>query len=289
MKKRTKEIAIYGRGGVGKSTIAANLSASLALSGQRVLQIGCAPKSDSTHSLRAGAPIATLLETMRERPGASPDDVIVEGFAGVFCLETGGPPLGVIWPGSAIQSAIQTIKESGVFQRLDLDYVIYDVLGDDAGGSFTVPVRQGLFEHIFTVMSADLKSISTTNALFKGIRQHAESAGGLVGGIIANFIDAPYTRDLIKEYASATTVNIIEYVPRSNLLKDVEHQGKTVVESRPESDVSEAFRRLAASVIDHRRSRVPYPLEPNDLWRLNVRWNARFVEMETGEGAGASI
>lgn len=288
-KHRTKEIAIYGKGGAGKSSITANLCAALALSGHRVLQVGCGSRGDSTHALRAGAPVATLLDSMRNNPENSVESAIVKGFGGVFCLETGGPPLGVIWPGSAIQAAIQAIKESGVFQRLELDYVLYDVQGDDAGGGFTVPVRKGVFEHIFTVMAAELKSITTTNALFKGIRQHANSAGGLVGGIIANFIDAPYTRDLIRDYASGTTVDIIEYIPRSDLVMEVEHQGKTVVEAYPDSHLAGVYKRLAATVAGHKKSRIPYPLEPNDLWRLNVKWNSRFVEMETGEGAGASI
>jgi nitrogenase iron protein NifH len=284
-----KRIAFYGRSGVGKTAISANLSVALSFAGYRVLLVGCGCKSDSAASSRRNGSIPTLLELMHECPSAFPDEVVQEGFAGVFHLETGAPPAVRANSDLSIISAVQCINESGLFERLNLDYVIYNVQGDEAGGGFTVPIRKGFFQDIFTVMSAELKSVRAANSLFEQIRQHSTRGGARVGGIIANFVDAPYSRSLIDDFAERTATNVLAYFPRSFRLENPEVREKTIFEMSPDLLLAEAFDSLAKKIATHGDSLIPRPLEPDDIWKFSMKWNTRFAEMETAEGTGAGI
>ena len=284
-----KLIAFYGRNGVGKTAISANLSVALALAGYRVLLVSCGCKSDSVASSRRNGTISTLLELMRECSSASPDEVVQGGFAGVFHLETGAPPADRVNSDLSIIAAVQCINESGLFERLKLDYVIYNVQGDEAGGHFTVPVRKGPFQSIFTVMSAELRSVRAANSLFEQIRQQSGNGGARVGGIIANFMDAPYSHSLIDDFAEKTATNVLAYFPRSFQLQNSEVQGKTVFEGITDTLLVEEFGRLALKIATHGDSLVPRPLNSDDVWKFSMKWNTRFAEMETAEGAGAGI
>jgi len=281
-----RRIAMYGRNGVGKTTISGNLSVALSRAGHRVLVVGCGGKTDSATSLQGNMSVPTLLEHMRKRPAASPEDVVQEGFAGVFCLETGAPPVGEANPDASIMSAVQRINESGLLERLALDYVIYNVQGDEAGGGFTVPIRKGLFQNIFTVMAGELKSVRAANSIFELIRQHTADGGVRSGDIIANFMDAPYSRALVDEYAERTSARVVAYLPRSFRLESPERREKAVFE---DPLLAEAFDSLALKIATHGDSRIPHPLPPDDIWRFSMKWNTRFMEMEAGEGAGAGI
>jgi nitrogenase iron protein NifH len=284
-----KRIAIYGRNGVGKTTISANLSVALARAGLRVLLVGCGCKADSVISTRGNGSVPTLLGLMRERPAASLEEVVQEGFAGVFRLETGAPQSGGTHLDTSIMTAVQHINESGLFERLGLDYVIYNVQGDEAGGGFTVPIRKGLFQDIFTVMSAELKSVRAANSLFELIRQHSGDGGARAGGIIANFMDAPYSRELIDGFAEKTATKVLAYLPRSFRLSNTEAGERTIFEASPDSPLINEFDSLALKITNHGDSLVPRPLVPDDVWRFSMTWNTRFAEMEAAEGAGAGI
>ncbi|MDF2572149.1 MAG: nifH1 2, partial [Sporomusa sp.] len=169
MSKKIKQIAIYGKGGIGKSTTTSNISASLSKLGYKVMQFGCDPKADSTNTLRGGTYIPTVLDTLREKNKVQAEDVIYKGFNGVYCVEAGGPAPGVGCAGRGIITAVQLLKQLKVYDELDLDVVIYDVLGDVVCGGFAVPIREGIAEHVFTVSSADFMAIYAANNLFKGI------------------------------------------------------------------------------------------------------------------------
>jgi hypothetical protein len=166
-----KQIAIYGKGGIGKSTTTSNLSAALADMGYKVMQFGCDPKADSTNTLRDGSYIPTILDLLREKGRVEPRDAIFEGYNGIYCVEAGGPSPGVGCAGRGIITAVQLLKQQNIYEELGLDYVIYDVLGDVVCGGFAVPIREGIAKHVFTVSSSDFMSIYSANNRFRGIQK----------------------------------------------------------------------------------------------------------------------
>lgn len=282
MAKKTTQIAIYGKGGIGKSTTTSNLSAALSKMGYKVMQFGCDPKSDSTNTLRDGKYIPTVLDTLRERSTVKASEVIFEGFNGIYCVEAGGPAPGVGCAGRGIITAVELFKQQKVFEELDLDYVIYDVLGDVVCGGFAVPIREGIAEHVFTVSSADFMSVYASNNLFKGIHKYSRSGGALLGGVIANSINAPYTREIIDDFAAQTKTQIIEYVPRSVTVTQSELQGKTTIEAAPDTAQADVYRSLAKKIANHTESKVPEPLETGELRKWAAKWGDYLLALETG-------
>jgi nitrogenase iron protein NifH len=231
--KKPKRIAIYGKGGIGKSTTTSNISAALADAGLKVMQFGCDPKADSTNTLRGGEYIPSVLELLRERRRVDAHEALFQGFKGVYCVEAGAPAPGVGCAGRGIITAVESLKQQNIFDELDLDVVIYDVLGDVVCGGFAVPVREGIAEHVFTVSSADFMSIYAANNLFKGIERYSSAGGALLGGIIANSINTPFHRDIIEDFADKTKTQIVQYVPHSLTLTQAELQGKRPSRPRP--------------------------------------------------------
>lgn len=283
MAKKIKQIAIYGKGGIGKSTTTSNISAALAVAGYKVMQFGCDPKSDSTNTLRGGKYIPTVLDTLREKTKVTPEEVVYTGFNGVYCVEAGGPAPGVGCAGRGIITAVQLLKQLHVFEELDLDIVIFDVLGDVVCGGFAVPVREGIAEHVFTVSSSDFMAVYAANNLFKGIKKYSNSGGALLGGIIANSINAQYGRSIIDDFALQTSTNIIEYVPRSITVTQSELQGKTTIEAAPFSEQAQVYKRLAEKIAEHEKSAVPSPLETQELREWAAKWAEEILALETGQ------
>jgi nitrogenase iron protein NifH len=282
MARKLRQIAIYGKGGIGKSTTTSNISAALAVAGYKVMQFGCDPKADSTNTLRGGKYIPTVLDTMRDSNTVKATDVIFEGFGGVYCVEAGGPAPGVGCAGRGIITAVQLFKQQKIFEKLDLDFVIYDVLGDVVCGGFAMPIREGIAEHVFTVTSADFMAIYAANNLFKGIHKYSNSGGALLGGIIANSINEPYARNIVDDFAEQTKTAIVEYVPRSVTVTQAELQGKTTVEASPNSTQAAVYRQLADKISSHTQSRVPAPLEVKELRDWASKWADALLALETG-------
>lgn len=283
MAKKIKQIAIYGKGGIGKSTTTSNISAALSTAGYKVMQFGCDPKSDSTNTLRGGKYIPTVLDTLREKSVVKAHEVIYQGFNGIYCVEAGGPAPGVGCAGRGIITAVQLFKQQKVFEELDLDFVIYDVLGDVVCGGFAVPVREGIAEHVFTVSSADFMAVYAANNLFKGIQKYSNSGGALLGGVIANSINAPYSKEIIDDFVKQTNTQVVEYVPRSVTVTQSELQGKTTIEAAPDSKQAEIYRSLAKKIAEHDNSKVPTPLEISDLREWAKKWGDYLLAIETGE------
>lgn len=278
--KKIKQIAIYGKGGIGKSTTSSNISASLSKMGYKVMQFGCDPKSDSTNTLRGGTYIPTVLDTLREKGTVKAHDVIFEGFNGVYCVEAGGPAPGVGCAGRGIISAVELFKQQKVFEDLDLDYVIYDVLGDVVCGGFAMPIREGIAQHVFTVSSADFMSVYACNNLFKGIKKYSNSGGALLGGIIANSISNATQKELIDDFANLTGTNIMQYVPRSMTVTQAELQGKTTIEASPDSEQAAIYMELAKRIDEHTNSKVPNPMETNDLRAWANVWGEKILQLQ---------
>jgi len=283
MAKKIKQIAIYGKGGIGKSTTTSNISAALSTAGFKVMQFGCDPKSDSTNTLRGGKYIPTVLDTLREKNVVKAREVIFEGFNGIYCVEAGGPAPGVGCAGRGIITAVQLFKQQKAFEELDLDYVIYDVLGDVVCGGFAVPIREGIAEHVFTVSSADFMAVYAANNLFKGIQKYSNSGGALLGGVIANSINAPYAKEIIDDFVKQTNTQVVEYVPRSVTVTQSELQGKTTIEAAPNSKQADVYRSLAKKIAEHTESKVPTPLEVSDLRAWASKWGDYLLALETGE------
>jgi nitrogenase iron protein NifH len=283
MSKRIKQIAIYGKGGIGKSTTTSNLSAALAEMGLKVMQFGCDPKSDSTNTLRNGKFIPTVLDTLREQSTVKARDVIFEGFNGIYCVEAGGPAPGVGCAGRGIITAVELFKQQRAFQELDLDVVIFDVLGDVVCGGFAVPIREGIAEHVFTVSSSDFMSIYASNNLFKGISKYSNAGGALLGGVIANSMGPPYSQEIIDDFVTRTGTAVVEYIPRSITVTQSELQGKTTIEALPRSVQAEVYRSLARKIAAHETSKAPSPLEVSALREWAGQWADRLLALEQGK------
>jgi nitrogenase iron protein NifH len=285
MGRKLKQIAIYGKGGIGKSTTTSNLSAALAEMGLRVMQFGCDPKSDSTNTLRKGKFIPTVLDTLREQSAVKARDVIFEGFNGIYCVEAGGPAPGVGCAGRGIITAVELFKRQKIFEELDLDVVIFDVLGDVVCGGFAVPIREGIAEHVFTVSSSDFMSIYASNNLFKGISKYSNSGGALLGGVIANSMGPPYSLDIINDFVLKTATTVVEYIPRSITVTQSELQGKTTIEAAPRSAQAGVYRSLAKKIAGHETSKAPSPLEAAALREWAGGWADRLLALEQGKVA----
>jgi nitrogenase iron protein NifH len=291
--KKIKQIAIYGKGGIGKSTTTSNLSAALSDMGYKVMQFGCDPKADSTNTLRDGTYIPTVLEMLRDKGKVDAHEAIFEGYNGIYCVEAGGPAPGVGCAGRGIITAVQLLKRQKVFEELELDYVIYDVLGDVVCGGFAVPIREGIAQHVFTVSSSDFMAVYAANNLFKGIQKYSNSGGALLGGVIANSVapDSGYQRSIIDDFVERTKTQVVQYVPRSITVTQSELSGKTTIEAAPDSKQAEVYRELARRVDEHTESKTPNPLTPQELREWAAKWSDQILAVESGEvrQAAASI
>ena len=281
-KRKTKHIAIYGKGGIGKSTTTSNISAALAEAGYRVIQIGCDPKSDSTNNLRGGKYLPTVLDSLREGVNVKIEDVSDYGFGGVLCIEAGGPVPGVGCAGRGINAAVTLLQELNLFEEFKADYVLYDVLGDVVCGGFAVPIREGMTDQVYVVTSSDFMAIYAANNLFRAISKYAPSGGALLGGVIANSVSAQYSQTIIDDFANRTGTNVIGYVPKSLSVSQSELYGQTVIEASPSSPQADVYRNLALYIAGNETVRTPKPLSVNDLRQWAREWGDRLFEVEQG-------
>lgn len=286
---KPKQIAIYGKGGIGKSTTTSNISAALADAGYRVIQIGCDPKADSTNTLRGGKDLPTVLDSIREKSSrVKLEDVSVVGFGGVLCIEAGGPVPGVGCAGRGINAAVDLLQELKLYEEFRPDFVLYDVLGDVVCGGFAVPIRDNISDQVFVVSSSDFMAIYAANNLFKAIAKYAPSGGARLGGIIANGLSAPYSKGLVDDFASRTGAKAVGYVPRSLVVSQSELYGQTVIEASPESSHAVIYRDLARYISENEETVVPSPLNTAELRTWAREWGDRILSVESGivqEGA----
>lgn len=263
-----KKIAVYGKGGIGKSTLAANLSAALGLAGYRVLQVGCDPKQDSTRLLLQGRTIATALDYLRRTPPEMRrlEAIVHEGFADVACVEAGGPEPGVGCAGRGILSTFELLEQLGI-ERLRHDFVLYDVLGDVVCGGFAVPLREEYAELVFIVTSGEFMALYAANNILRGIRNY-EGQGPRVGGILFNGRGLEGETERVERFCHAVKLPIVARFPRSELFSEAEREGRTIVEHFPGSDIAGQFRQLAQHV-SHVPPHLPaWPLDPAELEKV---------------------
>jgi nitrogenase iron protein NifH len=280
--RKAQHVAIYGKGGIGKSTTTSNISAALAEAGYKVIQIGCDPKSDSTTILRNGDELPTVLETLREHSKVKLEDISRVGFGGVLCIEAGGPVPGVGCAGRGITAAVDLLQELHLFEEYKPDVVLYDVLGDVVCGGFAVPIRDGLAQRAFVVSSSDFMAIFAANNLFRAVSKYAPFGGARLGGVIANGLLASYAKPLIDDFVDRTGTQVVGYVPRSTVVSQSELYGKTVIEAAPDTEQAEIYRGLARSLVSNQESVIPRPLNGPELKLWAREWGDRIFASETG-------
>lgn len=244
------KLAVYGKGGIGKSTTVSNISAALALSGLRVMQIGCDPKADSTASLHGGAPLNTVLDLVRQRRDAFElSDMAVEGFGGVICVEAGGPTPGLGCAGRGIIAALEKLEQKGAYEVYKPDVVIYDVLGDVVCGGFTMPMRAGYADKVFIITSGENMAIHAAANIAMAVENFRDRGYAQLGGLILNRRDVRDERAKVEELVSDVHTRIVGELSRSNTVQEAEALGKTVMEAFPQSEMAGEYRRLASAVM----------------------------------------
>ncbi len=275
-----RQIAIYGKGGIGKSTISSNLSVALQEKGLKVMQVGCDPKRDSTRCLTGGRLIPTVLETYREhlREGRdayaiSLEDIVFQGPGGVYCVEAGGPEPGIGCAGRGVLTAIQILRDLKAYETYDLDIVVYDVLGDVVCGGFAQPIRQGYAEEIYLICSGSFMSLYAANNIAKGVQRLARRGKtGLAGMICNSSGEERFEKEALSDFAERLGTSLIHFVPRSPVIQACEMECRTVLEHSPGSEETEVFRTLAEKVVNSDSPVIPTPLEElSDLETLYRR------------------
>lgn len=263
-----RQIAIYGKGGIGKSTTTQNLTAGLGLMDKNIMVVGCDPKADSTRLLLGGLAQKTVLDTLREEGEEIELDAILKpGFRGIQCVESGGPEPGVGCAGRGIITSIGMLEQLGAYTE-DLDYVFYDVLGDVVCGGFAMPIREGKAQEIYIVASGEMMALYAANNIAKGVQKYASSGGVRLGGIICNSRNVDGEKELVDAFAKELGSQMIYFVPRDNMVQRAEINKKTVLEFDDTAAQAQEYRNLAAAVDGNQMFVVPTPMHQDRLEEL---------------------
>lgn len=241
------KVAIYGKGGIGKSTVTSNLAAAFANMGKRVIQIGCDPKADSTINLLGGEPLRPVMNFMREED-EEPDElaqISKEGYGGILCIETGGPTPGLGCAGRGIIATFQLLEDMDLFAHYKPDVVLYDVLGDVVCGGFAAPIREGYAEKVLIVTSGEKMALYAANNISSAVRNFEDRSYARVFGIVLNHRNVENEMEKVQVFSEKIGVPIVGEVPRSDEIIRWEDQGKTVIEGNPDSEISKCFFDLA--------------------------------------------
>ncbi len=267
-----RKIAIYGKGGIGKSTTTQNTVAGLAEMGKKIMVVGCDPKADSTRLLLGGLAQRTVLDTLREEgEDVDLDDVRKQGFSGVMCTESGGPEPGVGCAGRGIITSINLLEQLGAYADSEaLDYAFYDVLGDVVCGGFAMPIREGKAQEIYIVVSGEMMAMYAANNICKGIVKFAEAGGVRLGGLICNSRKVDNEKEMILALADKLGTQMIHFVPRENMVQRAEINRKTVIEYEPTHAQADEYRTLARKIDANEMRVIPTPLEIEELEKLLI-------------------
>ena len=240
------KIAVYGKGGIGKSTTVSNVAVALAEKGLKVMQIGCDPKADSTITLRHGEAVPTVLDLFREKKqDLKLEDMVRTGYQGVICVEAGGPTPGLGCAGRGIITALEKLKETGAYEVYQPDVVLYDVLGDVVCGGFAAPIREGYAEKVLIVTSGEKMALYAANNISSAVRNFEDRSYARVFGIVLNHRNVENETEKVQAFSEKIGVPIVGEVPRSDEIIRWEDQGKTVIEGDPDSEISKCFFDLA--------------------------------------------
>ncbi|TWU42268.1 nitrogenase iron protein [Novipirellula artificiosorum] len=265
-----RKVAIYGKGGIGKSTTTQNTVAALAEMGKKVMVVGCDPKADSTRLLLHGLAQKSVLDTLREEgEDVELDDIRREGFGNTLCVESGGPEPGVGCAGRGIITSINMLEQLGAYEESEeLDYSFYDVLGDVVCGGFAMPIREGKAQEIYIVCSGEMMAMYAANNICKGVMKFAESGGVRLGGLICNSRNVDNEKEMIDEFAKRLGTQMIHFVPRDNDVQRAEIRKMTVIDWNSTCNQADEYRALARNIDNNKMFVVPKPLQVEQLEEL---------------------
>lgn len=267
-----RKVAIYGKGGIGKSTTTQNTVAGLVEMGKKVMVVGCDPKADSTRLLLGGLAQRSVLDTLREEgEDVELSDIRAGGYCNSLCVESGGPEPGVGCAGRGIITSINMLEQLDAYKTdagEALDYVFYDVLGDVVCGGFAMPIREGKAEEIYIVCSGEMMAMYAANNISKGILKFAQTGVVRLGGLICNSRKVDNEKEMIEEFAKRLGTQMIHFVPRDNDVQRAEINRKTVIEWNPECHQADEYRQLANAIDGNDMFVVPKPLTINELEKL---------------------
>ena len=256
------KLAVYGKGGIGKSTTVSNVSAALADMGYKVMQIGCDPKADSTASLcggiagegeksyRAKTPVTVLDLVRQKKDDFALEDMVRIGYGGVVCVEAGGPSPVVGCAGRGIIAALEKLAEKGAYETYKPDVVLYDVLGDVVCGGFSMPMRGGYADKVFVVTSGENMAIHAAANIAMAVENFGDRGYAKLGGLILNRRNVKNEEEKVAELADDFHTSVIAALDRSDTVQEAEALGKTVIEAFPESGMAGQYRTLASTLLD---------------------------------------
>ncbi|HEX2970740.1 MAG TPA: nitrogenase iron protein [Tepidisphaeraceae bacterium] len=269
-----RKVAIYGKGGIGKSTTTQNTVAGLAEMGKKVMVVGCDPKADSTRLLLGGLAQRSVLDTLREE-GEDVDlaDVRSCGYGKTLCVESGGPEPGVGCAGRGIITSMNLLEQLGANDEDEhLDYVFYDVLGDVVCGGFAMPIREGKAQEIYIVCSGEMMAMYAANNICKGIVKFAQAGGVRLGGLICNSRKCDNEKEMIQEFAKLLGTQMIHFVPRDNVVQRAEINRKTVIDYDPACGQADEYRKLARAIDGNEMFVIPKPLSIDSLEKMLIQY-----------------
>lgn len=285
-----RQCAIYGKGGIGKSTTTQNLVSALAELGNNVMIVGCDPKADSTR-LILHAKAQTTIMSLAAEAGSVEDleleDVLKAGYRGIKCVESGGPEPGVGCAGRGVITAINFLEEEGAYDD-ELDFVFYDVLGDVVCGGFAMPIRENKAQEIYIVCSGEMMAMYAANNIAKGIVKYANSGSVRLAGLICNSRETAREDELISALAAKIGTTMIHFVPRDNVVQRAEIRRMTVIEYEPEHKQAEEYRQLATKIRDNKNFIIPTPITMDELEELMMEFGIIDQEDESIIGVSAA-
>ena len=269
-----RQVAIYGKGGIGKSTTCQNTVAGLAQLGKKIMIVGCDPKADATRLMLHAKAQTTVMDLIRER-GTVDDlelsEVLKLGYGDVKCVESGGPEPGVGCAGRGVITAINFLEAEGAYTS-DLDFVFYDVLGDVVCGGFAMPIRENKAQEIYIVCSGEMMAMYAANNISKGILKYAVNGKVRLGGLICNSRNTDKEAELIEALAEKLGTQMIHFVPRDNQVQRAELRRMTVIEYSPEHKQAEEYRTLARKISENKNFVIPKPLQMEELEELLMQY-----------------
>ena len=260
------KIAVYGKGGIGKSTTISNLSVALANKGLKVMQIGCDPKADSTTNLHDGTEINTVLDLVRERKDDFKlDEMVVEGYKGILCVEAGGPTPGMGCAGRGIIAALEKLEQKGAYETYKPDVVFYDVLGDVVCGGFSMPMRAGYADKIFIITSGEYMAIHAAVNIATAIDNFKDRGYASLGGVILNKRNVKNEEEKVNEFIENIDSKLVGTLDRDEIVVVAEEDKKTVLEAFPESLMAKEYEVLADNLL----KACDYEVSEGNLEKLN--------------------